>query len=273
MADSYQDNRQLEKLKRALVGILVEIDGICRKNDLRYVLAGGTALGAARHGGFIPWDDDLDIAMPREDYDRFVEVAARELPPDLYFRCFRTDPDYYLPFGKVCRRNTAYVTELDSELTEDNEIFIDVFPLDRADSPSSRALKLRATLVKGLKAVIIRKKKMRLQNTSGRVRLIQALFAPFSCPALMRWQERAMRLQSGKPNAAYRTNLGSNYHYVKQTMPESVYFPTREVSFEGRPFMAPGMLEDFLTRLYGADYMKLPPVEKRVTHRIVKLEV
>ena len=71
MAETHQDN-QLNSLKQALTGILGEIDAICRRHGLRYVLAGGTALGAARHGGFIPWDDDLDIAMPREDYDRFI---------------------------------------------------------------------------------------------------------------------------------------------------------------------------------------------------------
>ena len=271
MAETHQDN-QLNSLKQALTGILGEIDAICRRHGLRYVLAGGTALGAARHGGFIPWDDDLDIAMPREDYDRFIEIAGRELPPDLYFRCFSTDPDYYLPFGKVCRRNTSYVTELDSELTEDNEIFVDVFPMDSATSPDSAMLRLRATLVKGLKAVVIRKKRMHLQSTSGKVRLIQILFAPFSSRTLMRWQEKVMRWQGKKPTE-YRTNLGSNYHYVKQTMSESVYFPAREVAFEGRQFMAPGRLEDFLTRLYGNRYMELPPPEKRVTHRIRKLVV
>ena len=272
MADAFQDQAQLDRLKQALVGILAEIDAICRRHGLRYVLAGGTALGAARHSGFIPWDDDLDIAMPREDYDRFRDIAARELPEDMYFRCFQTDSNYYLPFGKVCRRNTAYVTELDSELTEDNEIFVDVFPLDAATSPNSGMLKLRATLVKGLKAVIIRKKKMHLQNTSGRVRLIQVLFAPFSGRTLMGWQERVMRWQAGKPSE-YLTNLGSNYNYVKQTMPVSVYFPAREVGFEGQQFMAPGRLEDFLNRLYGENYMALPPVEKRVTHQIRKLVV
>ena len=272
MAEAFQDKTQLDKLKHALVEILAEIDAICRRHDLRYVLVGGTALGAARHSGFIPWDDDLDIAMPREDYDRFRDIAAGELPENLYFRCFQTDPDYYLPFGKVCRRNTAYVTELDSELTEDNEIFVDVFPLDAATSPDSGMLKLRATLVKGLKAVIIRKKKMHLQNTSGKVRMIQVLFAPFSARTLMGWQERIMRWQAGKARE-YLTNLGSNYHYVKQTMPVSVYFPAREVDFEGRPFMAPNRLEAFLTRLYGDNYMALPPVEKRVTHKIRKLVV
>lgn len=272
MGEALQENRQLDSLKQALTGILVEIDAICRRHGLRYVLAGGTALGAVRHGGFIPWDDDLDIAMPRADYDRFLEIAGRELPSDLYFRCFKTDPDYYLPFGKVCRRNTSYVTELDSELTEDNEIFVDVFPLDSAASPTSALLKLRATLVKGLKAVVIRKKKMHLQSTSGKVRLIQILFAPFSCRTLMRWQENVMRWQ-GKKSTEYLTNLGSNYHYVKQTMPESMYFPAREVAFEGRQFMAPGKLEDFLTRLYGMNYMELPPLEKRVTHQIRKLVV
>lgn len=271
MGEAYQ-NEQLDRLKQALTEILAQIDAICRRHGLRYVIVAGTALGAARHGGFIPWDDDLDIAMPREDYDRFLEIAGRELPEDLYFRCFRTDPGYYLPFGKVCRRNTSYVTELDSELTEDNEIFVDVFPLDRAKSPDSTMLKLRSTLVKGLKAVVIRKKKMRLQSTSGLVRVLQVLLAPFSSQTLMRWQERVMRWQ-GKASTEYLTNLGSNYHYVKQTMPVSMYFPTRTAGFEGRQFMAPGRLEDYLTRLYGEHYMELPPPEKRVTHQIRKLVV
>ena len=266
------NDSQLRRLKQALPEIVAEIDGVCRRNNLRYVLVAGSALGAVRHGGFIPWDDDMDIAMPREDYERFTQVAAKELPGDLYFRSFGNDPDYYLPYGKVFRRNTVYITDMDSEQTEGSEIFIDVFPLDCATSPDSRILGLRSTLVKGLKAVIMRKKGFHMHGTSGKVRLLQVLFAPFSCRTLMRWQEKAMRCQEGR-KCAYRTNLGSNYHHVKQTMPESVYFPAAEVTFEGHRFYAPGQIDAFLTRLYGKDYMELPPVEKRVTHHIRRLEV
>ena len=264
-------DEQLEKLKRSLIGIVLEIDRICRDNDLKYVIVGGTLLGAIRHKGFIPWDDDLDIAMPREDYNRFIRLSRELLPEDLYFRCFETDRNYYLPFGKVCKKGTTYVTELDSDQTKDNEIFVDVFPLDRASGPSSVLLKLRAHLVKGLKAVIIRKKGLNIKKTSPQVRLLQALFHFFPTEKLMAMQQKAMEM--GSDRGSYYTNLGSNYHYQKQTMPTDVYFPARTVTFEGRELQAPGDYEYYLNRIYGAGYMELPPVEKRVAHRIVSLNV
>ena len=181
---------QLQQLKETILAIMCEIDKLCSEHDIRYIIVGGTALGAVRHKGFIPWDDDLDIAMPREDYDRFIELSKEYFPKDLYLRDFSNDESYYLPFGKVCKKGTKYVTELDSELTDSNEVFVDIFPLDNAESPTSGILALQAKIVKGLKAVIIRKKKMQLQSTSLSVRILQVLLAPFSAAQLMKWQKQ-----------------------------------------------------------------------------------
>lgn len=263
---------KLSRLKITLTEILSEVDKVCEKNRIPYVLVGGTLLGAQRHGGFIPWDDDLDIAMLRSDYERFEHIAATELPDTLYFRSFHTDKEYYLPFGKVCKKGTSYITDIDSSLTSNNEVFIDVFPLDFAKKENSLFQKIQALIVKGLKSVVIRKKKMKVKSTAFSVKVMQLLCLPFSAQTLMRWQESTMKLCK-EESAKYIVNLGSNYSYIKQTMPKDVYYPTSRMKFENKEFQAPANVEYYLSRIYGPNYMELPPIEKRVTHNIVKLDL
>ena len=267
-----EKDSQLKKLQKSLTEILKEVDRVCRKNNISYILVGGTLLGAKRHEGFIPWDDDLDIAMLREDYLRFEKIAPTELKNELYFRNFHTDSDYYLPFGKVCKRGTSYITELDSENTANNEIFIDIFPLDYAYKEQSFFQKVQAVAVKGLKAVIIRKKKMNVKSTSLAVRIMQIIFTPFSTKTLMKWQENIMCFNTDS-SSRYIVNNGSNYSYIKQTMPREIYFPTGEMRFEDGLFQVPRDTEYYLERIYGEHYMDLPPVEKRITHNIVCLKL
>lgn len=265
-------NYKLKELKITLFEILEEVDKICEKNSIPYVLVGGTLLGAKRHRGFIPWDDDLDIAMLRSDYERFERIASSALPDTLYLKNFHTDKNYYLPFGKICKKETIYITDIDSSQTSNNEIFIDIFPLDFAEKENSFFQKLQALIVKGLKSVIIRKKKLKVKRTSFSVKVMQLLCFPFSFQTLMKWQERTMKLCKSK-SAKYIINLGSNYSYIKQTMPKEVYFPTGKIEFEGKEFQAPADVEYYLNRIYGPNYMELPPIEKRVTHNIVKLDL
>lgn len=92
--------------------ILLEVDRICQKHDLRYYLIGGSVLGAIRHSGFIPWDDDVDLAMPRPDYERFLEVGSRELPDNYFVQTFKSQPHFPLPFAKVSRNDTTFIGAL-----------------------------------------------------------------------------------------------------------------------------------------------------------------
>ena len=116
MKNSYLEQYKQQQLRRCQLkqlGMLQEIDRICRKHNIGYWLDGGTLLGAVRHGGFIPWDDDIDIAMREEDLQRFVEVAPQELPDTLFLQSRETEPGYPSPVAKVRDKNSFYVEPSD----------------------------------------------------------------------------------------------------------------------------------------------------------------
>ena len=99
----------LRKVQMTQLEIAKEIRRVCEENNIRYFLADGTFLGAVRHQGFIPWDDDMDLAMPRADYERFCRIAPEKLDPKYCLQTWYSDPNYALPFGKVVKRNTVYL--------------------------------------------------------------------------------------------------------------------------------------------------------------------
>jgi len=123
---------QLKRLQNIEYEILQEIVRICEKNNLSYFLIGGTLLGAVRHKGFIPWDDDLDIAIPRKDYEKFLKICQTQLNSDYFLHCNKTDPDYWLPFAKVRKKNTLFDEKSITSIETHKGIYNDVFPLDNA---------------------------------------------------------------------------------------------------------------------------------------------
>ena len=123
-----ENKEYLNKLHAELLIIMDEIDRVCKKNNLRYYLVGGSLLGAVRHKGFIPWDDDLDIAMPREDLNKLLEISASVLSPNYYVKWYQDDPRYWNPFPKICKRGTLF--DENKEEWEKTGLFIDIFPLD-----------------------------------------------------------------------------------------------------------------------------------------------
>lgn len=122
----------LQDLHKVEIEILDEIDRICRKNNINYCLVGGTLLGAVRHGGFIPWDDDLDVAMPRNDYEKFIDVCKNELSDDFYLHSIETDKTYWLPFIKIRKKYTIFEEKNIAGLGCKTGIYVDIFPLDDA---------------------------------------------------------------------------------------------------------------------------------------------
>ena len=136
------DNASLRQLQQIELELLLEADRICRKHGIHYNIIAGTMLGAVRHGGFIPWDDDADIALLRPEYERFREACRTELDPERYsFQDHTVTPGYRWGYGKLRRRDTLFLREHQEHMPYEQGVFIDVFPLDAVpDSHAGRAV-------------------------------------------------------------------------------------------------------------------------------------
>ena len=139
----------MNNIQQKLIEIAKEYRKVCEKLNLRYFALGGTALGAMRHNGFIPWDDDIDFCMPREDYDRFVKEGQKLLPGHLFIQTHQTDKNYIAPYGKVRDSNTTAIENATKDVKMNHGLWIDIFPLDGLPK-SPRKRKFYAFLDNGL---------------------------------------------------------------------------------------------------------------------------
>lgn len=121
---------QQNRIQQLELEVLIEFDKICRRHNLKYTLAGGTLLGAVRHDGFIPWDDDVDVTMLRKDYEKFTQVYYQELNDRLFFQSKDTDPQYQYPFSKVRIKDTIFKETFLAKYNINHGVYIDVFPID-----------------------------------------------------------------------------------------------------------------------------------------------
>ena len=258
-------------------GIILEalyfFDSFCRTHRLTYYAVGGTAIGAVRHHGIIPWDDDIDVAMPRPDYDRFVSLCPSSLPSAYRLVTPYTDADYNLPFAKLIDTRTVLVER--SAVPCRIGLFIDIFPLDAASDDSLAAdceTRRYRRLMNRLEAVTARTTFMsRLglllrPHEWGRF-AVQTAAVFFRQTLRHRYLLRLERIARRHPygSTQWLTNYGGAYGSRERFPAAYLDGDTPRLPFADGTIPLFPRYHDYLTRIYG-DYMQLPPPEKRIPH-------
>ncbi len=247
--------QQLKKLQQIELKMLEVFIKICDEEKLHYYLLGGTLLGAVRHKGFIPWDDDIDVGMPRVDYERFLLCASKYLPKEYFLQTYKTDKEYPYPFAKIRDNRTLYKERLLSKLKINHGVWIDIFPLDFC-SPHTKILYL-------LRKIILQRTACRFVRKMNPLKAIAQVFSYIVCPSWeksIKWQDRL--IQSQKSNTTMLANFCGSWGR-KENVPTEWYGEGTDLSFEHLKVKGPAKYHNWLTNVYG-DYMKLPPEEKRI---------
>lgn len=265
----------LEKMKKIELEMLVELDRICRKYHIKYNICAGTLLGAVRHKGFIPWDDDIDVRMLRREYKKFCRVCEKELDDSKFFLQNKdTDPGYRWYFGRILRKGTEYVRVGQEELEQKTGVFIDIFPSDGI--PENFLTKLlysfltwccRKTL---WSPVGVRVEKNPLKR---RVFIFLSRIPPKVPFGILEFLSRRYNEKNCERFACIGLkkdkSIFSSQRIQKYGLKREWHTDLIEMEFEGHMFFAPRDYHGWLVEGFGDDYMQLPPVEKRTIHHTV----
>ena len=267
------ETETLKTLQRIQLQILKKVVKVCEKHDLNYYLSEGTLLGALRHGGFIPWDDDIDISMYREDYNKFLKVAQKELGENLFVQTGYTDKNYSRYITKVRLNDTKYIEYGTADIEMHHGIYIDIFPLDHVVNPSSLTVHIRALLIRLLFAVKTIKSGRRFSQDTQLKRFLRPLLRPITLlipNELINSAFDYLATLSNSRDGDYTTNFFSAYGWKKQLVQNKIYGSGKKVAFENVYLTVPDNPEVILSRIYG-DYMRLPPESERKGHEVLKV--
>lgn len=257
-----------KEIQEAELNILVEFDKFCKKNNLYYTLSGGTLLGAIRHKGFIPWDDDIDVMMPRPDFDRLVngkDLDTSGLPEYMHFASWK-DKSLPFPFVKLLDGRTKVDVDFYNPELNVNEIWIDVFPIDGNPDDETQLRKIYKKSLRLRKILNIKLAKSGEGKNLAKKLLKPMLIQLFKVIDIYKLCDKIDKL-SKTYNFDDCTKVGGIvWGYGPQERIDKAQFLTgKEVQFENKTFYAPSNYHEYLTGLY-KDYMQLPPEEKRVIH-------
>ncbi|MBR1548648.1 MAG: LicD family protein [Prevotella sp.] len=240
------------------LSILEEIDRICQKHGISYWLDGGTLLGAVRHGGFIPWDDDIDIAMRKADLERFAEVAPKEFPEGLVLQLAQNSANNKQPVSKVRDLNSFYVEKSDNFAAEyEKGLYVDIFPMIDYPTLPRGFVKRFALGISKSYSILHRAHYYSLRSFAeffwfgAKYTLFRAIWSAVS---------------AFTSHGTYLSNILTNNGYGIMHRQDSV-FPLATIQFEGKTFSAPANADAYLKDLY-KNYMEIPPVDKRVIHSL-----
>ena len=267
----------LERLHATELEILDAIDAVCKEEGLNWFLIGGSVLGAMRHKGFIPWDDDIDTGMLREDYDRFLEIAPKKLPPEFELVSPMTTPGYAPMFAKVVKKGTRFCSQEAVDAGLDLGIFVDIFPRDRvASDPVLRKRQYRAART-FTRASYLHHSKHITRVPAGLYGKVARKAFPLVHVVLNRFVKETT-IRDAYLKGTYLSPDAHAIECASFTSPSMPPLPLRMfekpelVEFEGRMLPAPSPAVEYLETAYGPTWNELPPVEKRKSHLPVILD-
>lgn len=257
----------LDKIHASELTMLDEIDRVCRALGLTYYLSCGTLLGAVRHEGFIPWDEDLDIMMPRADYETFVRKAPALLESGFRLDDISTNPLYFNPFAKIRLVDSLFAIRALKNYRGGQELWLDIFPMDEVAGQDDPSLAARARTIGLCRAAICTKRGVfDLGSVSLRQRL--AIRALLLLPEQKIWDRMKKAHLAGQGDCY--VILDTDYKPQKLILPKAWFTPAKEGRFEGKTYPIPADSDAVLTHIYG-DYMQIPPKEKQVTFYPMKI--
>lgn len=262
---------ELKRVQQVELDILKKFDAICTEMGLTYFLDSGTALGAVRHEGFIPWDDDIDVGMPRKDYDIFMQIGQEKLGDGFFLQNRITDPKSPFSFAKIRKNNTVFLEWNKRNIDMNHGIFIDIFPYDilpesGRDEYIDECRKLNLKLARRT----IPDRAMRPEKNikwwiGAACRRLAFYLMRFS--SIKKIDRQIIEAYSRFDDAEYEGMSYVCHAFSKKvTFEESILFPVKRATFEGYQFNIPAKSRKYLTLIYG-EYMELPPIEDRVGHR------
>jgi len=264
------DDKTLRQLQMIQLEMLIEVDRICRKCNIKYNIIAGTLLGAIRHGGFIPWDDDADVALLRPEYEKFREAVKTELDTTrFYFQDHITTEGYRWGYGKLRRKGTVFLRENQEHMPYEQGVFIDIFPLDGV--PDNYLLRR----IHNFKCTCIRKA---LWSAVGQIsekntakRLIYKLLNKIPVKLIFSLYHRLIASSNKKDTKMVRILLfptpNKQYGYYKKWYENSI-----DTKFESHIFSGIKQYDEYLSFKFG-DYMTPPPENMRKVHPVTDIKL
>ena len=256
----------IRPLQMRMLSVLEAIDKTCREHQLRYGIFSGSLIGAVRHKGFIPWDDDVDILMPRPDYERFIQHSKEWLPEPYEFVCAENDKDYPLPFGKVQDASTTLIERL--HLSYLGGIYVDVFPLDGAPT-NIWVRRLHFARYGFLRQALYWIHRDPYRHGKGPASWVPLLTRKVTT---MEAIQRKIRKLLTKYDYEKSTFVGDYTDGIRGVMPKKVEGEYAPYVFEGKTVMGVKNYHYYLTQIYG-DYMKIPDGDHQKQHNFHILDL
>ena len=258
----------LIEIRKIQIDILSHFGDFCEKNNIQYFLCNGTLLGAVKYGGYIPWDDDIDVCLPRSEYDRFIALYAKESDPRFELRAFELDSKFLFPFSKLSDTQTHLLEGYAKDM--DLGVNIDIFPIDNWGNSIQEISKLYRKMER-LRRGLTWAKTDKYVSSSKIKTICKVLLATFHrIIGGERYCKKIITLAAMNAPCRYIGNCVWGFYGVGEALPREQFQESVPVIFEGKTYPAPIGYDQYLTGLYG-DYRKDPPPEKQISHHKFKV--